>query len=98
MNQGEEKEENDDEHITFILNEPSKITFDDSEQGQFFNFNEPDVNHSSEFNPRLLYYDWLADNATTSHVCNRCEAFKTFHPLTGTTVSGVGNAKTKAEG
>ena len=36
--------------------------------------------------------------ATTSHVCNRCEAFTMFHPLTATTVTGVGNLETKAEG
>jgi hypothetical protein len=91
-------EKNDDEHIVFALNEPSEITFDDSEEGQFFNFNEPDVNDSSESNPRLIYYDWLADSAMTSHVSNRHEAFVTFHPLTDTIVSGVGNAQTKAEG
>ena len=99
MNQGEEiEEENDDEHIIFALNESSEITFDDSEEGQFFNFNEPDVNDSSESNPHLLYYDWLTDSATTSHVSNQHEAFTTLYPLTDTIVSGVGNAKTKAEG
>ena len=99
MNQGEKIEEkNDDKHIVFALNELSEITFDNSEEGQFFNFNEPDVNDSSESNPHLLYYDWLADSATTLHVSNRYEAFITFHPLTDTIVSGVGNVKTKAEG
>ena len=58
MNQGEEsREETDKEHITFTLNEPSKFTFDASEEGQFFNFNEPNVNNSGEFNPPLIYYD-----------------------------------------
>jgi hypothetical protein len=95
MNEGEEVE---DEQITFSLHEPSGIVFDDSEQGQFFNFDEPDVNNSSEFNPPLIFYDWLGDSATTSHVSNRREAFKTFHPLTGTKVSGVGNVKTEAKG
>ena len=99
MNQGEEVEEEDeDEHITFSINESSKITFDESEEGQVFNFEESDVNNSSEYNPCLIYYDWLGDSATTSHVCNRHEAFKTFHPLTDTTVSGVRNVKTKAKG
>ena len=88
MNQGEEVEEEDeDEHITFSINESLKITFDES-----------DVNNSSEYNPCLIYYDWLGDSATTSHVCNRHEAFKTFYPLTDTTVSGVGNVKTEAKG
>ena len=100
MNQGEkvESEEDDNEHITFSLHEPSGIAFDNSEEGQFFNFDEFNVNNSSELNLPLLNYDWLGDSATTSHVSNRCEAFKTFHLLTGTTVSGVGNVKTKAKG
>ena len=98
MNQREEENDDDDEHITFSVNEPSELTFDDSEQGQFFNFDESDVYSSSEYDSRLLYYDWLGDSATTSHVCNRCEAFKTFHPLIGTTISGVGNVKAKAKG
>ncbi|KIJ98584.1 hypothetical protein K443DRAFT_28780, partial [Laccaria amethystina LaAM-08-1] len=33
-------------------------------------------------------YNWLADSATTSHVCNRHEAFMSFHPLTATKVTG----------
>ena len=82
----------------FSINQSSKITFDESEEGQVFNFEESDVNNFSEYNPCLINYDWLGDSATTSHVCNRCEAFKTFHPLTDTTVSGVGNVKTKAKG
>lgn len=45
----------------------------------------------------FIYYDWLGDTATTSHVSNRREAFKMFHPLTDTTVSGVGNVKTEAK-
>jgi hypothetical protein len=69
---------------------------DESEEG--FNFDEPDVYNSNEYNPRLIYYDWLGDSATTSHVCNRREAFKTFQPLTDTTVSGVGNVKAEAKG
>ena len=84
--------------ITFSINESSKITFDESEEGQVFNFEESDVNNSSEYNPCLFYYDWPGDSATTSHVCNRHEAFKTFHPLTDTTVSGVGNVKIEAKG
>ena len=98
MNLGEEDNEEDEEHITFSLNKNSDIQLDESEEGQCFNFEEPDVNTSTEYNPRLIYYDWLADSATTSHVSNRHDAFKTFQPLTDTTVSGVGNVKTEAKG
>lgn len=47
---------------------------------------------------RVLYYDWLADSATTSHVTNRHEAFITYQPLEAMMVAGVGNVKAKAEG
>jgi len=98
MNQGEEVEEDDDEeHIVFCANaDSSEIILDESEEG--FNFDEQNVYNSNEYNPRLIYYDWLGDSATTSHVSNRREAFKTFRPLTDTKVSGVGNVKTEAKG
>ena len=98
MNLGEEEDEYDNEHITFSLNENSNIQLDESEEGQCFNFNDSDVNNSNKYNPCLIYYDRLADSATTSHVSNRCDTFKAFQPLTDTTVSGVGNVKTEAKG
>jgi Reverse transcriptase (RNA-dependent DNA polymerase)/gag-polypeptide of LTR copia-type/Integrase core domain/GAG-pre-integrase domain len=99
MHQGEEiADDDEDEHITFNLNESPEIFLDESEEGQSFNFDEPDVINSSEYNPRLIYYDWLGDTATTSHVSNRRDAFKTFQPLTDTKVSGVGNVKAEAKG
>src|SRR6202453_456623 len=47
---------------------------------------------------RVLYYDWLADSATTAHVTNQREVFETYHPATEATVAGVGNSKIKIEG
>ena len=85
MNQGEEEddEEDEDEHIACCLigSSYSDIPLDESEIGQCFNFDESDVNYSGEYNPPLIYYDWLGDSATTAHVSNRCEAFKTFRPM-----------------
>ena len=46
----------------------------------------------------VLYYDWLADSATTSHVMNQCNAFMSYQPIQDTAVSGVGNMKVSAEG
>ena len=101
MNMGETDEEDDEEeHVTCCLtdNNYSEIPLDESEIGQAFNFDEIDVTYTGEYNPPLLYYDWLADSATTSHVSNQRDAFKTYQPLTDTNVSGVGNVKTKALG
>jgi hypothetical protein len=97
-NEGEEMDDNDDEHIVFTTQVAgsSRISFDPSEEG--INFDKPDVSNSDEFDERLIFYNWLADSATTSHVCNQREAFTSFHPLTATKVTGVGNLVTKAEG
>jgi formamidopyrimidine-DNA glycosylase len=97
MNQEQESGvETDEEHVVFSLNEPSKFTFDALEEGQFL------INQMLiilvNIIPPPIYYDWLADSATTSHVANQHEAFTKFYLLTGTTVSGVGNVKAKAEG
>ena len=97
-NEGEIMDDDDDEHIVFTtqVTGSSKIMFDPSEEG--INFDDHDVSNSDEYDSRLIYYNWLADSATTSHVCNRREAFTSFRPLTATTVTGVGNLVTKAEG
>ena len=100
-NEGEEMDErDDDEHIVFTVQESksSKISFDSSEEGQVFNFDNSNVTDPDEYDSRLIFYYWLADSATTSHVCNQREAFTRFYPLTATTVTGVGNLETKAEG
>ena len=98
VNEGEEKDDDDDEHIVFTTQVAgsSKITFDPSEEG--INFDKPDVSNSNEYDSHLIFYNWLADSAMTSHICNRHEAFLRFHPLTATTVTGVGNLVTKAKG
>ena len=102
MNQGEDDDDDDDEdeHIACCLigSNYTDIPLDESEVGQAFNFDEHDVNYMGEYNPPLIYYDWLGDSATTSHVTNRRDAFTTFRPLRDTTVSGVGNVKTDAKG
>ena len=42
------------------------IVFDESEIGQYSSFDDYDGINDE----RVLYYDWLADSATTSHICN----------------------------
>ena len=97
-NEGEEMDDNDDKHIVFTTQVAgsSRILFDPSKEG--INFNELNVSNSDEFDEQLIFYNWLTDSATTSHICNQCEAFTSFHPLTATKVTGVGNLVTKAEG
>src|SRR5215204_5815311 len=56
-----------------------------------------DCNPDIPIQERVLWYDWLADSATTSHVTNMRDAFISFKPI-NTLVNGVGNAKTYAKG
>jgi len=46
----------------------------------------------------LIYYNCLADSATTSHISNCQEAFITFKPAHKTLVGGVSSIKMHAEG
>lgn len=66
---------------------------DDDEQYIYETYDPTDPNDES-----LGWYDWLADCATTSHICNDRESFKTYQPENDTTVAGVGNVKTNVKG
>jgi hypothetical protein len=72
--------------------------FSPSDAGQYFNFDQHDVYNSAVNDEHVLYYDWLADLATTSHICNNCEAFTTYSPIKNVPITGVGNLKAHAKG
>ena len=38
----------------------------------------------------LIYYDWLADMAMTSHIMHQREAFTNYTPMGNSSVTGVG--------
>jgi hypothetical protein len=46
----------------------------------------------------LGWYDWLADCATTSHICNDRDLFMTYQPESNPTVTGVGDVKATMKG
>jgi len=77
---------------------PGGITFDSSEQGQHFNFKNHDVTNFNGIDERTLYYDWLADSATTSHIVNWRDIFKTYEPVKNTPITGVGGLRAQAMG
>jgi hypothetical protein len=41
----------------------------------------------------LIFYDWLADSATTSHITHQWEAFTSYTPLGNSPITGVGGKK-----
>ena len=53
---------------------------------------------TDEIDERLIYYDWYADSATTSHIANSRDAFSSYQLITDTAISGVGEAITHPEG
>jgi hypothetical protein len=61
--------------------------------GEYYNFG--DVLMSKNNDEHLIYYNWLADNATTSHVGNRREDFVSYTPLQNVSVTGMGGKVTK---
>ena len=65
------------------------IVFDQSKIGQYSGFDDYDGINDKH----VLYYDWLANSATTSHICNRREAFIDYQPMSSKTIAGVGNLK-----
>jgi len=65
-------DKDEDKHIIFAIqeSEPPNYMFNTSEEGQVFNFNNPDVNNSDEFDQYLIFYNWLTNSTMTSHFCN----------------------------
>ena len=85
-NQGEEEVV----AIVAAMND-AKTLFDPSnDEGKFYNFNVP-MSTTNAINERLIYYDWLADSATTSHITNRHDAFIMYESLTNKVVCSIGN-------
>ena len=84
------------EELTFMTEEDHNM--DRSNKGQFNFTTTTHVNKVGINDEPLVFYDWLANSATTLHICNQKEAFVSYAPLTGKTVAGVGNNQAKVEG
>ena len=66
------------EEITFLADE------------EHYNFDTFDACNVDANDHWLIYYDWLADTATTSHVTHQREAFTEYTPMGNSSVTGVG--------
>ena len=66
------------EEITFLVDE------------EHYNFDTFDACNIDANDHRLIYYDWLADIATTSHITHQREAFTECTPMGNSSVTGVG--------
>jgi len=95
--------DSDSQHSAIVIEmtgdaAPGGIIFDSSEQGQNFNFKNYDVTNYNGIDECTLYYNWLADSATTSHIVNQHDVFKMFNPVNNTLITGVGGLQAHAEG
>jgi hypothetical protein len=81
--------------LTFVVEEGG-VLFDETEVGQYSGFDDYDPLSGNDY--RLLWYDWVADSATMSHIYNAHEAFAEYSPADGITVAGVGNTKMSVTG
>jgi len=72
------------------------IVDDDTYDGEYYNFDH--VPSSDEMDIRLIYYDWLADSAATTHITHQRDAFITYKIIPEVPISGVGGLKTHVIG
>ena len=75
-----------EEHITFQA---------DEEQYNFDTFNACNTDMNDNW---LIYYDWLADMATTSHIMHQREASTDYTPMGNSSIIGVGGKEALISG
>jgi hypothetical protein len=75
-----------EEHITFQANEEQ------------YNFDTFDASNTDANDEQLIYYDWLVDMATTSHVTHQRDAFIDYTPMGNTFITGVGRKEALISG
>lgn len=102
-NSGIEKVDEVEEEIMFVakeqgVDEEGGIWFDESKVSQHSGFKEYDLYDPNTNDKCLLFYDWLVDSVTTSHICNSRDAFINYIAKDSNTVAGVGNAKVAIKG
>jgi len=84
-----------DEQISLTVEDMSENANTD-EIYEYHNFDCP--LDSSEMDIRTIWYDWMADSGTTSHIIHRCDIFINYHPIPKRPISGVRGLMTHAIG
>jgi hypothetical protein len=96
------KGEETHQHIAFAAvassSDETMHPLDDEGEWEYHNFNSYDVNNYDSIDEHVIYYDWLADSATTSHICNEHEAFLSYVPIKDVPITGVGGLQAQAKG
>src|ERR1700730_12380286 len=89
-----------DKEITFVmeeenLEEENTTSNIDDEEHNFDSYQACNYEANDE---RLIYYDWVADNATSSHITLNRDYFDTYTKIQESTVTGVGGKTATAIG
>src|SRR6202041_3153013 len=83
-----------DEEITFVIEENPEegglVSNIDDEEHNFDSYQACNYEANDE---RLIYYDWVADNTTSSHIALERDSFETYTKIQESTVTGVGGKK-----
>jgi len=88
-----------DEEIAFItLENPKGENPESSIDDKEHNFDSYQACNYEVNDERLIYYDWVADNATSSHISLECNSFETYTKIQKSTVTGMGGNKATAIG
>jgi len=85
-----------EEPMALIADNDKSDIIDDTYDGEYHNFD--DVLSSDEMDICLIYYDWLADSAATTHITHQREAFTTYKQIPDVPIAGVGGAEAHAIG
>ena len=100
MKKGEtlEKGKNWKEKRKEQTNASMEVAFLIEEDMEMHNFTMYDACNPDANDDHLIWYDWVADTATTSHITHQREAFIDYTPLNNALVTGVGGQTAKIAG
>jgi hypothetical protein len=65
---------------------------------EHYNFDNGVNYNNAQIDECLIYYDWLADSVTTSHITHQQDVFTTYTPVDSRSVTGLGGTATKITG
>ena len=88
-NESEDEQANVTMEVAFLILEQDM---------ELHNFSTYDVCNSDGNDDHLIWYDWMADTATTSHITHQREAFIDYTPSNSSSVTGVGGQTAKITG
>src|ERR1700692_50897 len=88
-----------DEEIAFItLENPKGEDPESSIDDEEHNFDSYQACNYEANDERLIYYDWVANNATSSYIASEHNSFETYTKIQKSTVTDVGSKKAAAIG